>query len=752
MERIDMESRQLMANNSASQGRSQGGDTGLDLHKVIESFQKRKLLLFLSVAGGLVLASLICIFMTPRFDAVTYLNIHPESSAALDLGDLAEMASGSGGLDWDAKVQTEVLIISSEPRAWDVISQLRLDQNQTFMQPGILNVISSCKIRPTPEGMPIESVSPCVRYNILQRFSKALDVEALPKSQVVELRFRSKDPKLAAEVVNHLATSYLHYNFVTRFEATMLASKELHDRLTEMKKDVEDAGAQLADYQKTANIIGTDESDNLAVNQLSDMGKQVTDAEADRILKEAKYRLAMTGNPELIGTIVPDSVLPTLRGQEAQLDTALAQAKAEYGVRYPRVVQLQSQLDQVHKALATETADIQARFKSEYDAALHTEADLQKSMDLLRQDAFSQSAKFNKYVLLKNEAEAKEQLYDDLLKKLNEAGVSAGLKSTNVDVIAIANVPVKPALPNTPLFLAMGIAAGLLFGILATFILENLNRSVSSIEEITQIVNLPIMGMLPHVSLDNLRSPAEADAKNYVPLLQVVIQRPQSEYAEAVSALRSALLLASAGAPPKIIMLTSSLPSEGKSLTSVNFAASLALAGRRVLLVDADLRRGALVTRGAGRQMSGLTGCLSGATGWRDQAQQVPLDRGTLMILPSGIRPPNPAELLGSKTMEALVEEWRREFDFVLFDTPPVAIVTDGVVLSPLMDAILLIVRINKTSRLALKESYSRLGMVSRKLIGIIVNDMDLAKQYYGYGYGSYRKYYTYYESKEESQ
>jgi capsular exopolysaccharide synthesis family protein len=752
MERIDMESRQLMANNSASQGRSQGGDTGLDLHKVIESFQKRKLLLFLSVAGGLVLASLICIFMTPRFDAVTYLNIHPESSAALDLGDLAEMASGSGGLDWDAKVQTEVLIISSEPRAWDVISQLRLDQNQTFMQPGILNVISSCKIRPTPEGMPIESVSPCVRYNILQRFSKALDVEALPKSQVVELRFRSKDPKLAAEVVNHLAASYITYNFVTRFEATMLASKELHDQLTEMKKDVEDAGAQLADYQKTANIIGTDESDNLAVNQLSDMGKQVTDAEADRILKEAKYRLAMTGNPELIGTIVPDSVLPTLRGQEAQLDTALAQAKAEYGVRYPRVVQLQSQLDQVHKALATETADIQARFKSEYDAALHTEADLQKSMDLLRQDAFSQSAKFNKYVLLKNEAEAKEQLYDDLLKKLNEAGVSAGLKSTNVDVIAIANVPVKPALPNTPLFLAMGIAAGLLFGILATFILENLNRSVSSIEEITQIVNLPIMGMLPHVSLDNLRSPAEADAKNYVPLLQVVIQRPQSEYAEAVSALRSALLLASAGAPPKIIMLTSSLPSEGKSLTSVNFAASLALAGRRVLLVDADLRRGALVTRGAGRQMPGLTGYLSGATGWRDQAQQVPLDRGTLMILPSGIRPPNPAELLGSKTMEALVEEWRREFDFVLFDTPPVAIVTDGVVLSPLMDAILLIVRINKTSRLALKESYSRLGMVSRKLIGIIVNDMDLAKQYYGYGYGSYRKYYTYYESKEESQ
>jgi capsular exopolysaccharide synthesis family protein len=752
MERIDMESRQLITKNSAFQSRADGGDTGLDLHKVIESFQKRKLFLIISVAAGLALASLICVFMTPRYDAVTDLNIHPESSAALDLGDLAEMASGAGGLDWDAKVQTEVLIISSGPRAWDVISQLRLDQSEIFMEPGLLDIISDCKIRATPAGKPIESVSPCLRYQILQKFSKALDVEALPKSQVVEIRFRSKDRKLAADVVNRLATSYLQYNFVTRYEATMQASGWLHDRLTEMKKDVEDAGAQLADYQKNANIIGTDETDNLAVNQLSDMGKQVTDAEADRILKEAKYRLAMTGNPELIGTIVPDSVLPTLRSQEAQLNTGLAQAKAEYGARYPKVVQLQSQLDEVHRALATETADIQARFKSEYDAAVHTEADLHKSMDTLKQDAFSQSAKFSKYVLLKNEADAKEQLYDDLLKKLNEAGVSAGLKSTNVDIIASADVPVKPALPNIPVFLAVGTAAGLIFGVLGTVILENLNRSVSSIEDVTQIVNLPIMGMLPHVSPDNLRSPADAESRKLVPLLQVVIQRPQSEYAEAISALRSALLLASPGAPPKIIMLTSSLPSEGKSLTSVNFAASLALADRRVLLVDADLRRGALVTRGAGRQMSGLTGCLSGATAWRDQAQPVPLDSGTLMILPSGIRPPNPAELLGSETMKSLIEEWRRDFDFVLFDTPPVAIVTDGVVLSPLMDAVLLIVRINKTSRLALTESCSRLRMVSKKLIGVIVNDMDLAKQYYGYGYGSYRKYYTYYESKEESQ
>lgn len=747
-----MESEQLIAKDSATRSGSDNVDSGLDLHKVLESFQKRKLFLFSSIGIGLVLAILICVFMTPRYDAVAELNIHPESSGALDLGDIADIASGAGGLDWDSKVQTEVLIISSRPLAWDVISQLRLDQNHTFMQPGLLDSISNCKLRITPAGKPVESISPCLRYQILQRFSKALDVEALPKTQAVEIRYRSKNPTLAADVVNRLTASFLQHNFETRYEATMQASGWLHDRLALMKKDVEDAGAQLAVYQRGANIIGTDETDNLAVSQLSDMGKQLTDAEADRILKEAKYRLAMTGNPELIGTIVPDSVLPTLRSQEAQLDTQLAQAKAEYGARYPKVVQLQSQLDEVHRALTTETANIQSRFKSEYDAALHTEADLQRSMDRLKQDAFSQSAKFTRYVLLKNEADSKEQLYDDLLKKLNEAGVSAGLKSTNVDVIASADVPIKAALPNIPVFLAVGTAAGLIFGVVGIFVLENLDRSVSSLEDVTEIVNLPIMGMLPHVLPDNLRFPGNTAAQRHAPLLQVIIQRPQSEYAEAVSALRSALLLASAGAPPKVVMLTSSLPSEGKSLTSVNLAASLAMADRRVLLVDADLRRGALVTRVAGRQMSGLTGCLSGATSWRDQAQPVPLDGGELIILPAGIRPPNPAELLGSKAMATLLEEWRQEFDFVLFDTPPVAIVTDAVVLSPLMDAVLLIVRMNKTSRFPLKESCSRLDMVSRKLTGIVVNDVDLAKQYYGYGYGSYQKYYSYYDSKEESQ
>ncbi|MDR3774419.1 MAG: polysaccharide biosynthesis tyrosine autokinase [Terracidiphilus sp.] len=736
----------LMATDGATPGGGEPVDGGHDLNQVLESFRKRKLFNFASIGAGLLLAILVSAFMVPRYDGIVDLNIHPEGSGALDLGDLADIATGAGGLDWDAKVQTQVLIIQSDPLAWDVVSQLRLDQNPVFMRSGSLDFLGKCKLRVTPAGKSIDTLPPCERYGILRRFSKALEVQALPKTQAVEIRFRSTDAQLAADVANRLTASYLQHNFLTRYQATMQASGWLQDRLKEMKTDVELAGEQLADYQKTANIIGTDESDNLAVSQLSDMGKQLTDAEADRILKEAKYRLAMTGNPELIGTIVPDSVLPTLRGQEAQLNTQLAQAKAEYGSRYPRVVQLQSQVDQVHEALTVEIANIQARFKSEYEAALHTEADLQKSMDRLKQDAFSQSAKFTKYVLLKNEADAKEQLYDDLLKKLDEAGVAAGLKSTNVDVISPADLPIKPALPNIPLFLVVGAAAGLLFGVVGTFVLEQLDHSIRFIGDVEEIVNLPIMGMLPHVAPESLRVDPRTEVTGEARLLRVVIQSPHSEFAEAISALRSALLLASPGAPPKVVMLTSPLPSEGKSLTSVNLAASLALTGRRILLVDADLRRGPRLVSPE-RKLSGLTGCLSGAATWRDQLQAIPIERGTLMLISAGVRPPNPAELLGSKEMESMIDEWRKEFDFVLIDTPPAAIVTDAIVLSPFADAILLIVRINKTTRFALRQAYSRLAMVSEKVTGVIMNDVEVARQYYGYG--SYQKYYSYYHTKD---
>jgi len=715
-------------------------EEGLDLHSLLDVFRKRRLVVMWAVAIGLALAVAICIFMTPRYDATDTLNINPEGGASIDLGNLSDLMTGAGGLDWDAIVQTQVLIISSDPLAWDVIKTLRLDRSPTFMHPGLLSYFSHCKLAVTPPGKGLDNIPNCQRYAMLQRFAKELDVQALPKTQALQIRFRSPDPELAAKVVNQLAAAYLHYNFMTRYNATMQASGWLQDRLSEMKRNMETAETNLAAYQKSAGIIGTDETDNLAIDQLTDMGKQLTDAEADRILKEANYRLAMTGNPELIGNIVPDSVLPTLRSQEAQLKVALAEAQAEYGRRYPKVVQLQAQLDEVEHSLTREISDIQSRFRSEFEAAQHTEQNLGGSVNRLKQEAFSESAKFDRYDLLRDEVTSTQDLYDDLLKKLNEASVTAGLKATNVDVVAPADVPVKATLPNVPIFLAAGFAGGLLIGIICVFILENLDHSIRGYEDAQQITSLPVVGLLPHVSLNNGRDPAKLSGNGRI---DSDICPTKSEFSEAVRSLRTALLLAAPGKPPGVIMLTSPLPEEGKSLISLNLAATLARANQRVLIVDADLRRGTLLQPDPDGRTPGLSGCLTGAARWQDQIREIPLEAGQLFVLPSGLRPPNPAELLGSPQMSDLIRALRGEFDHVVVDTAPIAIVTDPAVLSRHADAVLLVARINRTTRFALEDARRTLARVSGRIAGIVLNDDNVARRYYGYR--GYRRYYSYY-------
>lgn len=723
-------------------------EDGIDLHSLLHMFARRKRIVAYAIAAGLLLAIATCWIMTPQYDAVDTLNINPEGGNSLDLGDLTDLMSGATGLDWEAKVQTQVLIISSEPLAWEVVRELRLDRNPAFMRPGLLDRFSHCKLTMTPPASTFESIPPCRQYAMLKRFSKALDVEAVPKTQAIQIRFRSVDPSLSASIVNTLAAAYLHYNFITRYNATMQASSWLQDRLAEMRHNMESAEANLAAYQKSANIIGTDESDNLATDQLSDMGKQLTDAEADRIVKESHYRLAMTGNPELIGNIVPDSVLPTLRSQQAQLNVLLAQAESEYGDKYPKVIQLKSQLTEVHAALEKETADIQARFKSEFDAAQHTEDNIRAAMDQLQQKAFAESAKFDRYDMLRNEVNSTQDLYDDLLKKLNEAGVTAGLKSTNVDVIAPAQAPVKPTLPAVPLFFLVGILGGLVIGVIGVIVIDNLDHTIRGFDDAQEIAGAPVIGLLPHASFDANGVSASVALSESGSLRLSRLCAPRSEFTEAVSSLRTSLLLSSPGKPPKVIMVASPLPAEGKSLISLNLGAALARLGRRVLVIDADLRRGALLNQIQGDAMQGLSGCITGAAEWQDEIAKFPLpqDDGTLYVLPSGLRPPNPAELLGSPQMAKLLDAIREEFDHIIVDTAPVAIVADAMVLSKLVDAVLLLARLNKTTRFALADATRSLVRVSARVTGIILNDEDVARRYYGYG--NYKHYYSYYRSE----
>jgi capsular exopolysaccharide synthesis family protein len=633
--------------------------------------------------------------------------------------------------------------------AWDVIQQLKLDQNQEFA--------------PTKKGErrePIEAITPLHRYRLLANFHGRLNVASVPKTALVELRFRSKDPKLAADIVNAVANVYMERNFRTRYNATMQASDWLAKQLDDLKAKAESSQQQFAEFQKKSGIIGMDDSSgpngssgggahSIIISQLEEQNRQLVSAQSERIVREARYREALSGDPKVIADTAPTATLQALQAEDADLKNQYAQLSTQYGNAYPRVVQLRTQLAQVDSALQTEAKNVRRRLESEYQASSKAEKMASDEVEKSKQDAYKMNEAGIQYIILKRDLEASRDLYEDLLKKLKEAGIVAGLKSTNVNVVDPAAIPVVPSEPRGLLSLMVAFLLGSTGGVGLAFLLDNLDTTISSPEQAEMLANLPVLGVVPHIRLtgNNGTRPLEASERNK-PLSLV---RPQSPFAEAFRALRTTLLLSAAGKPPQVLVVTSAVPAEGKTTTAINLAVTLAQYGRRVLLVDADMRRGCVQERMALVQADGLSRWLAGATD-KQLATASITGLPNLHILSAGQRPPSPSELLGSDQMRDLVQQWRGEYDHIVLDTPPVLALTDAAILACMADGILLVARIGKTHRQTLCSTRDLLARVNARTLGVILNDFDLNSSAYFAHYG-YRGdvYGEYYGTKELS-
>jgi capsular exopolysaccharide synthesis family protein len=733
-----------------------GRSDEITLSDLIRVFRRRKQIILTSLIVVVLLGGLYCALKTRRYEATADLAINPEGSDALDMGDITA-SLGGGGLGFDQKLETQVRILKSDSLAWTVIGALRLDKQPTFAGKRKFAFFGRYRVGNAPDD--VEQTGPQRRNELLARFRGALTVQTITRTQAVEITFRNADANLAREIVNHLVSAYTQRTFMTRYNDTMKASDWLSGQLVQLKSTIQESQARLSQLQKKTGIFGTDENDNLVLSRLNDLSKELTDAEADRIVKEAKYRVAQSGNPELLGTIVPDSVLPVLRGQQADLKTQLAQANSEYGPQYPKVIQLSDQLAQVEKSLQTEIEDIQERFRTDYEVSAGAEKQLQSAFDGQKQQAYKMSEGLDQYGILKREVESGNDLYEDLLKKLKEAGVVASLKAATVDVIDPATLPTRPVEPNTSLVLALSILLGLAAGIACTFAAESLDNLIRSPEEVEILTGAPLFGMIPHIKgmLPHSEpgriktSGQEGASHNWDGSKQgslVTVLRPNSQASEGFRSLRTALLLASAGTPPKTVLIASALPGEGKTTVSMNVAAALTQRSARVLLVDADLRRGVLAERLEMAKNPGLSGSLTGAANWRDVVEALP-NAPNLFVLQAGPRPPNSAELLGSVQMHELLEEWKSAYDHVIIDSAPCLVVTDAVLVAQKTDVVLLVSRLAVTPRRALHRASELLQSGDGHLTGIVVNDVRVAEHYYGYGYGyGYGKYHGYYSEK----
>jgi capsular exopolysaccharide synthesis family protein len=428
----------------------------------------------------------------------------------------------------------------------------------------------------------------------------------------------------------------------------------------------------------------------------------------------------------------------------------VAELSTQFGPSYPKVEQLNNQMKEIEHQLKLETSKAVDHLKGQYLAALQREDMLRVSFDKQKQEANKLNESAIEYSILKRDLDSNRTLYEGLLEKLKEANFTAGLKSNNFRIIDAARVPTSPSEPNIPRNLSFALVLGLISGIGMAFILENMDNTVRTPEQAQALSALPSLGMIPHGSKSSSgalsaagKRLALAPSKEVVEL--VTQSRPQSQMAESYRALRTSLLLSNLGAPPKVIMVTSARPQEGKTTTSINTAIVLAQKGIRVLLIDADLRRPSVhKTLGMGPR-SGLSNVLTGSATIQQTITPSTI-LPNLFILPAGTPPPNPAELLASSIMRDLLTELRESYDHIVIDTPPTLSVTDAVVLSPRADATILVIRSGQTTKQALRRARDILVQVNAHVAGVLLNAVDLTSPDYYYYYEYQGKYGQYYQ------
>ena len=710
----------------------------LSLMDVWRVLMKRSFIILTVTAAFLALAALYAFRTKPVYESVSRIEIKPNTTPNVGLQSLIE-EEGRGGESGSA-LQTEILVLQS---------------NSVMLQTAeSLDLVSTLRAAEHKEGSgsgtaPSAEMTPAERLAVIGMIRGGLRVAIVPSTQMVDIRYRGNDPKLATEVVNKLVDTYIDEDLRSKFDRTMHVSIWLQKQLEGLRQAAGDAQRQLADYQKQHNIVGTDETSNLTMQNLAQISGDLESAEADRIMKEARMREFESQDPDLVALMGDNPELAALRSQLSTLQTQRAELASKFGEHHPRMQELKAQIDKVEASINSEVALARRQIHDEYGGAHRLEEMLQKRLEAQKEDAYRLNEDEAQYAILRHEAELNRDLYDALQMRLKEASVTAGLSATNITVVDRASVPVVPVAPRKSLSLMLGLLGGLLCGTVIAFMVESVDDTLQTSEEVESVSMLASLATIPHISTEGgkrkRKGPDEPVPMGSHMQQLVALYSPKSHAAEAYRGLRSSLLLSSIDRPPRIVVVTSAFPGEGKTTTTVNTAIAFAQRGERVLLVDADLRRGSLDrVFNLDDKSFGLSSVLTQPAAQRELASPIP-DLPMLKVLPTGPRPPNPAEMLSSNRMEEQLRQWALEYDRVVIDTAPVLAVSDTQAIAALADTVILVARAGMTRKRALVRARDLLWRINAPIAGVVVNDVDMRlENFYTYRYGMYGYNYGY--------
>jgi capsular exopolysaccharide synthesis family protein len=647
--------------------------------------------------------------------------------------------------------QTQYRILQSRSLARRALNQLDLwgsfvpDPNQkhsareamTAMIAPVTNLFKAS--RPIEPPMADETAT---QSKALDTFLADVTVSPVRNSRLVEVEFASPRAELASTVANGMAKAYIEQNLEFKYTSSKEASDWLGQRLGEQRRQVEASESALQRYREQNDAVSLEERQNIVVQKLADLNAAVTKAKTDRIQKEAAYNQIRTlqGNRTALDTIpaiLSNQFVQQQKTELAELQRQQAQMSEKLGARHPDMAKVRLAIEAVETRIQGEIGKAVQSLKNDYETSLAQEQSMMRALEQQKQDALALNRKGIEYGALSRDAASNRQIFDSLMQRTKETGISGELKTSNIRIVDLAETPRVPASPNKTINLILGMMGGCLFAGGLAFFFEYFDDRIKSPAEIKTHLGLPFIGMVPALA-ETVGGPS--------PLLNRGVE---PGFGEALRTVRTNVLFSSTAEGGQSLVVTSSGPGEGKSVVASNLAMALAQTGQRVLLIDADMRRPRVHEIMEKRQEPGLSNVLTGDKKISDAI--VEIDKTGLSVLPAGHIPPNPAELLGSQRFEDLLTALKGHFSWVIVDTPPVMAVTDAPIVAHIADGVLFVVGSEMTSVSVAATAVEQLVNADARMVGAVLNRVDLANN--GYYYSQYyrREYGAYYIKSAKS-
>lgn len=692
------------------------------------------------MAACLILAVVVSMLMQPQYTATTRIQVAREADKIVDMEGVGEERAGAASMEF---YQTQYGLLKSRSLSEAVVQDLNLLNNGLFLADHDASEAEDIRSQPLTQRFELATT----------KVNENTTISPVRGSSIIDIEFNAHDARLAAAAANSIAENFIATNLSRRYEAAAYAREFLQKRLSQVRARLEESERKAVQYAQEQGLIriraGTAENpteQSLIASNLAELSSQLTLARAQRAQAEAQYRAGTAGS--VAAQSLTSLTVNELRRERSVLLGQLSKMESDYGPEYPAVIALRSQAAELDKQIGREQARVSSSVAQDlggkFRQALAAEQSLQGRVEGLKSQLLGEQKRSIQFNILQRDVDTNRALYDALLQRFKEVGVAGGVGTNNVSIVDRALPPKEPSSPNLPLNLALGLVIGLILGTATALVLDQLAEAMILPDEFQKKLGIPLLGSTPSTRIGVrpklLPAPAARVAVAESDLASTLTQG-QSDLSEAYFSILTAVQFSTAKGAPHTIAVTSTQDREGKSTTALALARGLAIVGARVLLIDADMRSPSLHRSLDIKKAPGLSDLLTGRAELDEVLQDT--DVKGLRVAVAGPKPPNPAELLAGEGLARTIEAAKRQFDHVIFDTPPVLGLADAPLIASAMEGTLFVVEAGRTRSSQARHALARLFGVRAHILGAVLTKLDSRSSGYGQGYGYNYRYGT---------